>query len=297
MRGTDACLISDGTQGIVSDYYVNPNSKIVVDFSYNNVTTKQQRVFGADSDNKANPLSCSCYLNGGGNLTYCFSDGAGAWTLTAGAAIADTRYVMTLDGPNSKVLVKGGTYDYSADITSTRTQTSSQPLGIFMNYENGFNRVGADIRLYSLKCYENGTLVRQYLPYKSGDTFGLYDTVTGKVFLNTRAGAHPFTIKGMGTDGSGSALLATPKDARVKWSKPAVLKAFAPGAVAYRWFEGDTEIVGETGAELSVARQEGRELVTYSVKPVFIVNGEQVEGEAASATVNHQALGMLIEVK
>ena len=296
-RGTDACLISDGTQGIVSDYYVNPNSKIVVDFSYNDVATKQQRVFGADSDNKANPLSCSCYLNGGGNLTYCFSDGAGAWTLTAGAAIADTRYVMTLDGPNSKVSVKGGTYDYIADIKSTRTQTSSQPLGIFMDYENGFVRVGANIRLYSLKCYDNGTLVRQYLPYKSGDKIGLYDTVSGKVFLSTRTGAHPFEIRGMGTDGSGSALLVTPKDTRAKWSKPAVLKAFAPGAIAYRWFEGETEIVGETGAELSVAQQPGRELVTYSVKPVFEVGGEQVEGAAASATVDHSVVGMTILVR
>ena len=298
--GTDACIVSDGTQGILSDYYANPGSKIVVDFSFNEVATKGQRLFSAEACGDANyPFSCQTYLNGNGYFAYSFCDGLANYTqlLDGGKAVAGTRYAMTLDGPNDKVSVKGGATDISADITTTRTKTASNPLGILMNYKNGFTHTGASIRLYSLKCYDNGVLAHYYLPYKSGDTIGLYDTVTGKVFVNTKSGANPLRIEGMGTDGSGSALLVTPKDTRAKWIKPAVLKAFAPGAIAYRWFEGDTEIVGETGAELRVARQEGRKLVTYSVKPVFMVNGERIEGEAASATVDHTVIGMRILVK
>ena len=50
----------------------------------------------------------------------------------------------------------------------------------------------ASMKLYSCKIYNNGTLVRDFVPAKnSSGTIGLYDTVNGACYTN--AGSGTFT--------------------------------------------------------------------------------------------------------
>ena len=44
----DPYIESDGTQGVVLDYHVNPKTKIVVDFAFLSPLTRQWRLFGVE---------------------------------------------------------------------------------------------------------------------------------------------------------------------------------------------------------------------------------------------------------
>ena len=95
-------------------------------------------------------------------------------------------------------------------------------------------------------------------------------------------------------DGSGSTnLLVAPSDCRAKGGF-VKMQAFAPGAASYRWFADGVEIAGATEAELVEAQEPTRGKVIYAVKPVFVINGDPVEGEAASAVGDHTKLGLSI---
>lgn len=296
-EGRGAYLESDGTQAILSDYFANPGSKIVADFEWLDVSTKQQRPFGADSDSASNPLSCSLYLNGSGYFAWAFCNGKGNFTALGSKPTASVRYVFTLDGPNDVVSVKGGSVDYSGTMGTTRTNTSAQPLGIFCDYDTdkgGFCRERAKIRLYSLKCYDNGVLTRQFLPYKSGDVYGLYDTVSKKAFTNLLTGANAFVMSGAGSDGSYTNLLVKPVNTRAKRYKPQILSAFAPGAVAYRWYRNGVQIPDATAAELAVAWNGTSDVDTYTVVPVFKIGGVFVDGESATCEFDNALKGVVL---
>ena len=47
-RAEDPYIESDGTQGIVLDYFVNPKTKIVADFAFQSPFTRQWRLFGVE---------------------------------------------------------------------------------------------------------------------------------------------------------------------------------------------------------------------------------------------------------
>lgn len=294
---TDAYLESDGTQAILSDYYPSPATKVVADFAFTEVDTVQQRPFGCDSDSASNPLSFSVYLNGGNNLAWAFCDGIGNWSATW-KPLANVRYTVTLDGPGNVFRMVGDVTDRSSALGTTRTGTSVNPMGIFGDYEKGkFCRVLARMRLYSLKCYDNGELVRQFLPYQSGDRRGLYETVQGKAFLNGTTGTAPFKIGGVGSDGTGLKLVVTPQDVRARRDRPRILTAFASGDVTYRWYRDGAEIPGETAAELAVSWNGTGGTETYGVRAVAEIGGVVTEGELASCVVSHDLPGLLILVK
>ena len=65
-------------------------------------------------------------------------------------------------------------------------------LFLFSNNNAGTTGAGASISIYSCKIYDNGTLVRDFVPARnSSGTLGLYDTVNGTFYTN--AGSGTFT--------------------------------------------------------------------------------------------------------
>ena len=65
-------------------------------------------------------------------------------------------------------------------------------LFLFNNNNAGAAGAGASISIYSCKIYDNGTLVRNFVPARnSSGTLGLYDTVNG--FFYTNQGSGTFT--------------------------------------------------------------------------------------------------------
>ena len=63
----DAYIDTDGTQSIVLDYYVKPNTKIVADYAFLSVTPLQSRVFAASGREAG--MSCAHYINGSGTTS------------------------------------------------------------------------------------------------------------------------------------------------------------------------------------------------------------------------------------
>jgi len=295
----DAYLESDGTQAIVSDYYPNPDTRIEVDFKLNDTANVAQPRIFATHTKSADNLSCALYVNSKKNFAFSINDGdISGVVMTA----ADTvRHTFILDSPAGEAHLVTGTTTNSYDITATRTTAAALPLWIFAQ-STWLVDTKAMANLYSLRVYEknNGeyVLVREYLPWMSNGVGGLYETQSDTVFTNSLDEADAFAVAGMGTDGSGSgALLVTPQDTRVKGSRPSILTAYAPGAVAYRWTQGGEVLDGETAATLSVSRIEGAREIVYGVTPIFDVFGTTVEGETATCTVDHGVLPFLLLVR
>lgn len=212
---------------------------------------------------------------------------------------AGKRYVISVDYPDDRVeKIVDGASRYSEPMsgyTSGVTANAVYPQAVFaVNSWGNFFRY-SKIRLYSLKYFENGNLVRQFLPYKSGDVLGLYDTETGNVYTNSAVNANPFKIGGAGADGSQLQCLVKPKNTVLRRGVDQKLFAYAPGAVSYRWFRDGVEIAGENKAELPLSWDGRSGQSVYMVVPVFDAFGRQLEGEAAECLVSNPYLLILFK--
>ena len=179
----DAYIDTDGSQTVVLDYYVKPNTKIVADYAFLAVTPTQQRVFAASGREAG--MSCAHYINGGGNYAFAFRNGDGDWQNTAVPVTTDRR-TFEIDGPNKKArLYTDGNLTKEMN-TSTPTVPSVYPLGLFATIKNEegtyFENPGSKVRLYSLQIYESGTLLMDLQPVLKNGVYLLKDAVTGKTY-------------------------------------------------------------------------------------------------------------------
>ena len=157
------------------------------------------------------------------------------------------------------------------------------------------------MKLYAFRIYEAGVLVHEYLPYKSGETVGLYDTVTGDVKLNSVDGANAFEYGGgMGYGkfaGAKTVLTVSPAGTSINPHKAATLSAFAPGAIRYIWTRNGEVLAGASGPEITVVWESPKKVggtPVYGVTPVFLKDGVKVLGEEATAKVTMLPLGMVL---
>ncbi len=169
-QAADAYIDSDGTQTVVLDYYVKPNTKIVADYAFLSVTPLQSRVFAASGREAG--MSCAHYINGSGQYAFAFKNGDGDWSSTAITVTTDRR-TFEIDGPSKKArLYTDGNLTKEMN-TSTPTVPSVYPLGLFATIKNQegtyFENPGSKVRLYSLQIYESGTLVMDVV---TGKTYG-----------------------------------------------------------------------------------------------------------------------------
>ena len=193
----DAYIEGDGTQGIVTDYYVKPATKIVADYAFTATEPRQMAVFGCDG-----ALVVRHYINGSGGYSFAFHDSSGDWlpVTPSGQLMATTdRRTFVLDGP-----AKTATLYTAGEVSATRataaaTKTGTIPLGVlgWCTSTSGALSGPAKLRLYALDIYESGVIVHSYRPYRSADgaQVGLKDLCTGKVLLNRQSGA-PFACGG-----------------------------------------------------------------------------------------------------
>ena len=179
----DAYIDTDGTQSIVLDYYVKPNTKIVADYAFLSVTPLQSRVFAASGREAG--MSCAHYINGSGQYAFAFRNGDGDWSSTAITATTDRR-TLEIDGPSKKArLYTDGELTKEMN-TATPTVPSVYPLGLFATVKNAegtyCENPGSKVRLYSLQAYEGGTLVMDLQPVLKNGVYLLKDVVTGKTY-------------------------------------------------------------------------------------------------------------------
>ena len=173
---------STGTQYINTNYYVTNKTAIDVDYKFN-ILTQQQRVYGV-----AGNVSFQFYINSADSWAYTHQDTSGNWFNTSVKADMK-KHNLKFNVTSGKVLIDNGN-TYNANINGSVTKTANYPLYIMVNNETGTVDCQGTERIYYFKIYENGVLVRDYVPVINELTgkAGLYDLVNGEFYGNSGTG-------------------------------------------------------------------------------------------------------------
>ena len=179
----DPYIESDGTQGVVLDYHVNPKTKIVVDFAFLSPLTRQWRLFGVEGSSEV--FAC-LYISNGDVYSWSWRNSSGNYSWTYVRVTADRR-TITLDGPNKKIEVaKDGNVETNMTMAAV-TATSTFPLGLFGDTTDKYGSAVANkckAKIYSFKIYEDDGLVMDLEPWHGTDgSYALKDVLSGKVYL------------------------------------------------------------------------------------------------------------------
>jgi len=206
---------SSGTQYIDTGYYWQ-NEIIRITFDGTVITNSSaQSLFGNEEYTASTGTTRSfCGIPHGSNGTYAIYLGSSANTPSVTTTLG-TRFnldIRTLPSKNVVVLKSGQqvvNQTYSGTVLSRQnaylSSSASTTVGhifIFSNHNSSrgasnaaIQNIGA-MRLYSFKLYDNGELVRDFVPCyrKANNEIGLYDLVNGVFYTN----------KGTGTFSKGS---------------------------------------------------------------------------------------------
>ena len=201
---------STGTQYINSGYKPSPNTGVRADYQFTSISPVQQRIYGVHgSDSTTGSFTYVYYINGSSVLAYGYKDGTGNWKST-GIAADTNRHTF-------KFNVEKGYWKYDSQYSvnvaeSIATNTATANMFILAATANGTsvaNKIGI-AKLYAFDIYEDGEIVRQYVPCKKSDgTIGLYETVEGQFYQN--AGTGTFTA-GPTAYVTSSTIVSTPKN-------------------------------------------------------------------------------------
>ena len=173
---------SSGTQYIDTGFKPTGATKIVCDFQMVNQGTEQQGVFGSRP-------------GASGRFTVFTGDSIGALQVdynTYGTLAKETSTISGLNLNNrnmievSNSLVINGT---TVKTVPAASFASTYNLFLFANNNVGTAQLPCSMKLYSCRIYDNGTLVRDFIPAKLTDgTVGLYDKLNGLLYINAGTG-------------------------------------------------------------------------------------------------------------
>lgn len=164
---------SSGTQHIDTEFKANQNTRVTIDFTY----LSGDVVFGAYDTGGKNGFGLQC-ASGKWYTYYGTSSGYGV------AASANTRHLVDIN--KNVATIDGATLRTAA----ANTFQGSNPLILCALYNASTVGVNTSIMLYACKIYDNGTLVRDYVPCKNANgVVGLYDFVNKKFYANAGSGA------------------------------------------------------------------------------------------------------------
>ncbi|HRT22311.1 MAG TPA: hypothetical protein P5318_19550, partial [Candidatus Hydrogenedentes bacterium] len=175
----DGFVQSAGGQGVNSRYFMNPGTKVEIDYALTDATVNSQwRLVGADA---SGCIAYSAIYIGGGGVSF----GTGDSFTGLGSQIAPDllRHTCVIDSPNNKyTYITGATTNWSGTIASTRTKTAAHPMGIFADCTStsgtAFKNF-AKAKIYRVKFWTDGVLVHDYLPCVQGGVAGFKDLVDG----------------------------------------------------------------------------------------------------------------------
>ena len=188
---------SSGTQYINTEFIPNQDTRVVCDFQMT-VTTGGWPIFGSRYSG-----SKQTYTFGSTSTNNCWVSGYNASGINSGVVEDAKRH--TVD-KNKNICYLDGT----AIATSAYAAfTCPSSLWLFRFYAgDGDNAVYGKMLLFSCQIYDNGTMVRDFVPAKnSGGTVGLYDTVNGVFYTNAGTGAFAGEIASGPVEGAGASLV------------------------------------------------------------------------------------------
>ena len=119
------------------------------------------------------------------NMSGKFGAAYGSSATTTSTTLTNSKgYVIVSDfQAGSQTITANGTVVYSG--TDAAECNSGKTMYIFAQNNNGsVNQKTKSVRLYQLKIWQDGVLVRHYLPCRKNSVYGLYDKVSGRIFTS-----------------------------------------------------------------------------------------------------------------
>ena len=299
---TDAYVESDGTQVLNTQYYANSKSRIEMDFQMNS-TSAGTLLFGAWNTGaylryciwqNGGPLQCILRTNNKADPQYLFDYNVNDLG----------RYTVVMDLKNQQLLLRKGAQTLKTVATSDKfgaQDICQHPMGIFGGLHNAAGTepsMASKMKVYSVRIYEDEQLVHEFLPYKKDTVVGLYDTKgDGFVAQKHKVSVANPSISGCGWGEDHAAFYDQPRDIEVSVKGSGRLNAFAPGAVAYQWYENGVLLAGKTDSSLTVPWRGGVRKTTYSVEATFNCGTVQVKRMSEEATVTFGRPSLFIVVE
>lgn len=185
---------STGSQYINSGYTADHNTRIVVEYAFTNVSTKQQRIFGYQT---GSGLWYSTYINSAGRAGTAYQDGSGQWWQIGSNDVyyaANTKYRMDYNGLEKMVTIYNadGSIFAERDMSNASATKACDGSMIILANQDANSAVNnyAYAKLYSFQMYDVNGIVRDFVPCKTIDNkVGLYDKVTKKFYPSATATA------------------------------------------------------------------------------------------------------------
>ena len=171
-------LQSDGTAYIDTGFKHNQDTRFACKLEHVGTVQTYSYPFGSlGGASGSNKLLTAC-INGSSKLaTYYGSGTAHAFNISGGG-------VHTFDMNKRSHKVDATTYSFSS-----RTFSSSYNTLIFgiTGYDGTFTASKTTVRFYYFQIYDDGTLVRDFVPVKNNGVGYLYDKVSGQLFGNANS--------------------------------------------------------------------------------------------------------------
>lgn len=165
---------SSGTQYINTGFKPNQNTRCVIDIE--NLSSAQAAFFGARASQTAASFTYFSLTATTGRSDYGSSKQSMSFTNTVG------RY--TVDQNKNVCTANGAT----ATGTANTFQLTNNLYLMAVNQADAAIQ-NAKLKLYSAKVYDNGTLVRDFIPCKNANgTIGLWDNVNSVFYANAGTG-------------------------------------------------------------------------------------------------------------
>ena len=175
-------LKSTGTQYINTGVVPNQNTKIEIEMSALDVSNGKFKPYGSAQALKDKSFECYSWSN---KLQFNYGNTGGTTVISQEIANND-RIKIIHDKNNITATIRGIEYTGSYGAQSF---TSPNNLVLFAT-NRGSISYGGQMKLYSCKIYDNGNLVRDFVPAlrNEDNVVGLYDKVNGTFYQNSGTG-------------------------------------------------------------------------------------------------------------
>lgn len=168
---------SSGTQYIDTGFKPNNNTRVAMDALFATAPSTTSALFGARVS--ATDRNYALIWSSSGAFR---SDYNNVYTQTWSVA-ANTRRVYDKDGETT-------TIDGTAQAYTNATFQTPYSLYLCASNNAGTASWLSPLRIYSCQLYDNGTLVRDFVPCKnSNGVFGMYDMVNAQFYANAGSGS------------------------------------------------------------------------------------------------------------
>ena len=280
-----------------------PDTKVEIDFAMMSATANS-RVFG-NLGGSAFCMDLHVDKDGSGNFFYSMQDGrTGGYTTSVG--VDADRHVFALSTNEVLLASADGTVtNFIATSFPNRTyaKNAQGPMVVF-GASNSANPVSGsqfpcDVKVYRMKIWEDGVLVRDFTPFMKNGAAGFLDNCDPDENSNFHGAinANPLRYGGAVESDADpiSACTVTPQGDEVPVNGTLTLTASAIGATGYQWFLDGEMIEGATGSTLAVEWTKNSRLVrTYKCLAFFDVFGY---AESAAAVVTNAPSATVIIMK